>query len=196
MERVYPRQPWSVAEYLAAEEHSAERHEFVGGELRALSGGSRTHSEIAGNIFAALHRSSRDAGCRIHRADMRLRVSHGKRPEDGVFYYPDVFVVCGPAPGNTLYEEDAGFVVEVLSPSTEQLDRTEKRARYLRLPSLLDYLLVHQDRRQVTWIRRDGTEAAFEEVDLVGGGLLVVRCLGQAPLDLDAIYRGVLDVPE
>ncbi len=47
------------------------------------------------------------------------------------------------------------LVVEVLSPSTEEYDRTGKFAAYRRLASLREYVLVAQSRKGIEVFRRD-----------------------------------------
>ena len=79
----------SVDEYFAFEEASAEKHEYVDGQVHAMSGATREHSRIAGNIFARLWAVARGGPCRVHRGEVKLHV--GK-----FIYYPDVMVVCSP----------------------------------------------------------------------------------------------------
>lgn len=137
----------TVDEYLAFERESEQRHEFVGGAVVAMGGGSRAHNRIAVNILSSLHAQTRRSGrCRPYMADMRLRVA-----DSGLCTYPDLFVTCGDerTEEDGLVLVDATLIVEVLSPTTEGYDRGEKWARYRRLESLRDYLLVAQDRAQV-----------------------------------------------
>jgi Uma2 family endonuclease len=81
----------SVEEYLAMEETSELRHEYVCGEIYAMAGGPRSHSAISGNIFAALHGALRGKPCQAYIADMLVRLG---KDRDTRMYYPDVFVVC------------------------------------------------------------------------------------------------------
>lgn len=46
------------------------------------------------------------------------------------------------------------LVVDVLSPSTEAIDRREKLLNYRTAPTLEEYVLVSQERREVTIFRR------------------------------------------
>ena len=45
------------------------------------------------------------------------------------------------------------LIVEVLSPSTETIDRREKKMNYLQVQTLEEYVLVAQERREVTLFR-------------------------------------------
>lgn len=78
-----------VADYLAADEASETKLEFVDGQIRMMAGGSPTHAQISLNIGAALHTAMRDSDCSVYSSDLRIRV----RKQD--YVYPDVSVVCG-----------------------------------------------------------------------------------------------------
>ena len=80
-------------EYLAGEELSAEKHEYLNGVVLAMSGGSPTHSIVGVNIVASLANRLRGQPCRPFSSDMRLRVRQGS---DVRFYYPDAMIVCRP----------------------------------------------------------------------------------------------------
>ena len=138
----------SPEEYLAFERRSLTKHEYVEGEVREMTGASRPHVLIAGNIHLHLGNALRDKPFEVYEADMRVRIP------DGPYYYPDVTV----APSPPRLEDDEAdtllnplVVVEVLSPSTERFDRGEKRDDYRLIPSLTDFLTVAQDR---VWIDR------------------------------------------
>ena len=184
------RQTMTVPEYLRFEREARVRHEYIDGEVVAMSGGSRAHNRIAGNILASLHgQLRRDRRCRPYLADMRLQVA-----DSGLYTYPDLVVTCGEErlddDEQTLL--DATLVVEVLSPSTEAYDRGEKWARYRRLASLADYLLVGQDQPRVErFTRGDGGTWIFSAVhDL--DAVLEIDSIG-ARLSLAEVYDDVFD---
>lgn len=144
----------SEAEYLAMEEESRIRHEFVNGEMYAMSGGTQRHNRIALNMAAALLSALRGKPCQVFVNDVKLNVARGE-----AYYYPDLMVVCGESyrtAGDAKSVTDPVLVVEVLSPSTENIDRREKLAAYRRLRSLVEYVLISQDQRQVEIYRRQG----------------------------------------
>lgn len=143
--------PMSVADYLALEENSAVKHEFIGGEIHAMSGASRAHNTITGNIFAALYGKLRGGPCRVYVADFKVRLEIAR---EDIFYYPDVVVSCDDAGAESHYTRNPTLVVEVLSPSTEASDRREKHMNYRHAATLEEYVLVAQDRREVTIFRR------------------------------------------
>ena len=143
--------PISVADYLAGEDGGTVRHEYIGGEVHAMSGGSHAHNKITGNIFAALRAKLRGGPCEAFVTDFKVRIEAGR---EDVFYYPDVVVSCHKADIEKYFLRLPTLVVEVLSPSTETIDRREKKMNYLQVPTLHEYILVAQDRREVTVFRR------------------------------------------
>jgi Uma2 family endonuclease len=144
----------SEAEYLAAEEQSPIRHEYMAGEVYAIAGGSLRHNRIAGNTYVALSLGLRGTPCQAFVSDVKLHVAH-----DNAYYYPDVMAACNeasPLVGEEQIVASPLLVIEVLSPSTETIDRREKLAAYRRLPSVMEYVLISQDRQQVEIYRRQG----------------------------------------
>ena len=83
--------PMSVTDYLAFEEKSDVRHEFIGGDVHAMAGESIAHNTIAGNIFAALRAKLRGSPCHAYIENVKLRLEVGR---EDIFYYPDVVVSC------------------------------------------------------------------------------------------------------
>jgi Uma2 family endonuclease len=185
VEKATPHGPLSVREYLALEKSATVRHEYVAGETYALAGASDRHNRISGNIFARLWGAARGGTCRIYMSDMKLRAS------ENIFYYPDVMVVCGPPePGNPDFQRDPCLVVEVLSPSTEQIDRREKLLAYENIPSVGAYLVVSQDIRRVERHFRD-EDGLWRKADLVDRGRFSVPCPPGTELTLDEVYEGL-----
>ena len=125
-----------------------------------MAGASKTHGTLAGNAFFALRSHLRGKSCGVWMADMKVRVKAGH-----AFYYPDVVVTCDTADLRADSPEDylqaPKLVLEVLSDSTEAIDRREKLISYRRLDSLEEYVLVDQKRRWVEVYRR--TEAAWTQ---------------------------------
>lgn len=112
----------SPEEYLTYERTSDVRHEYVDGEVYAMVVGSLRHNEIALNIASALRPVARERGCHVYMSDAKVRVDAAN-----AYYYPDVVVTCNP-PANGRYAVNApSLIVEVLSDSTEAIDRREKR---------------------------------------------------------------------
>lgn len=173
----------SVEEYLSGELDGDQRHEYVAGEVFAMTGATDRHNLIAGNIHAFLHSKLRGGPCRVYIADMKLRVEAAD-----AFYYPDLLVTCTSSDRGENFKERACVVIEVLSPTTAGTDRREKLFAYRTLPTLLEYVLVDQDRRAVWVYRRDGDGWMLDKLE--PGDDLRLESI-DATMALDEIYENV-----
>jgi Uma2 family endonuclease len=141
----------SVSDYLAGEQVSEARHEYVSGVVHAMAGASRRHNRLALRLSSALANHLRGSQCEPFVSDMKVRVlADGK----DIFYYPDVVVTCDPRDTEDLYLRFPCLIIEILSESTERLDRLEKFDTYRTIPTLEEYVLVSQERPEVTVFRR------------------------------------------
>lgn len=137
----------SVEEYLELEEVSATKHEYIGGELFAMTGTTNRHGLICMNVAGALRSHLRGGPCRAFMSGVKVRLTVDR---DEIFYYPDVLVACGPQDLGKTYVRDPKLIVEVLSPSTQRVDRREKALSYRHISSLEQYVLIAQDEPEVT----------------------------------------------
>lgn len=151
MTAVEKPQPLTVEEYLEGEPHSEVRHEYIAGVVYAMAGTSLDHNTIAGNILTALRNHLAGKRCRVFMSDVKVRLEIA---QDDVFYYPDVMVGCDPRDTEKFYLRHPKVIVEVLSESTERTDRREKLFSYMRIESLEAYVLVAQDKSEVTVFQR------------------------------------------
>ena len=174
----------SVADYLAGELRSDVRHEYIDGEIYAMSGASRRHSQIVMNLASTAHGKARGTGCTVFSQSMKVRID-----SLNTFYYPDVTASCDPSDNDQYALTRPCFVIEVLSPTTADIDRREKRQNYALLPSLREYVLVDQDRRRVDVYRREDS-GVFTGIRIEGSGSLHLSCLN-LDISLDDIYYGV-----
>jgi Uma2 family endonuclease len=170
-------------EYLSFEDSTQTRHELIDGMVFAMSGATDAHNLISGDLFLMI------AGpllgkCQVFQHGMKLKVEHA-RDSDG--YYPDILVSCDPTDRNRLFRQAPLLLIEVLSPSTERLDRGEKKLNYLQIPSLQEYVLVAQDKPKVEIMRRR-TSWVVEE--LYPGDTLALESVGLT-LPLADIYRTI-----
>ena len=175
----------SLEEYLALEERSEVRHEYLGGHVYAMSGASKRHNLIVGNLVFALRSVARVPPCRIYSEAVKLRAA------PNVIYYPDVMVACGPDNGDPLIEDAPCLLVEVVSPGTERTDRFEKRLAYRQIPTLLAYLIVDRETRQVERHWRE-PQGPWQSEVISGTGRLPLPC-PPGELALDEVYAGALD---
>lgn len=169
----------TVADFVRWDDGTETRYELVHGNAVAMAPPSGRHAEIVGNLGAAIGRQLQRP-CRIPQGG---GVARGENDED--FRLPDVFVSCEPTP--PVYFREPALVVEVLSPSTEKEDRTEKLDFYKSLASVRAILLVWQDKRRVQVLERD--DARWIDRDLIGGGFELAGL--ELALTLDEIYTGV-----
>jgi Uma2 family endonuclease len=129
-------------EYLALERKAETRSEYLDGDMVAMSGGTREHNLIVGNIVRELGIQLKGRPCEVYPSDMRVKVS-----ASGLYTYPDVTVVCGDPQFEDSRRDtllNAVVIVEVLSESTESHDRGAKFAHYRKDPSVIEYVLVSQ----------------------------------------------------
>lgn len=172
----------SVAEFLAFEEVSRVRHEYVRGEAFAMSGGTYRHNQITGNIFAHLKTAAKGGPCHVVVNDVLVQAGHDH------LYYPDVAVECGARAGDDRILDAPCVVIEVTSKSTRRTDRTEKLDNYQRIASLESYLIVDQMRRRVTRYWRD--RGTWRSAEIEDNGVVPIPGL-ETTLPLDVIYEDV-----
>jgi Uma2 family endonuclease len=173
------------AEYCAFERAATTKHEYVAGEVFAMSGGSLEHSRLASIVGHLLNDALRGQPCDVLTSDARVRIDAVDAD-----VYPDASVVCG-RPETSPTDDHAllnpCLVVEVLSPSTEAYDRGLKAHFYRQIPSLRAYLLVAQDRpRLELQLRR--TDGRWELIEAGPGERLHIEAL-RIDLDVDAVYE-------
>jgi Uma2 family endonuclease len=177
-----PDLPLSIAEYLALERRSSDKHEFVDGQIYAMAGAAYAHNRVVANVVRLLGNALSGGPCVVLPSDMKVRT-----PSTRV-YYPDASVVCGPPSFHDAGEDvllNPSVIVEVLSDSTERIDRGEKLAAYVLLPSLTDYVLVASKRTRVEHFARSRDWRALV---LSAGGRLRFETLG-IELSIDALYE-------
>ncbi len=142
----------TIEEYLKTEKDRKVRHEYVDGQIFAMAGASKEHNLIAGNIYAALRSHLRGSSCRAFVSDMKVKI---KVQKADIFYYPDLLVACHPEDKEKYFKTSPNLMVEVLSNSTENIDKREKHLNYQNLESLQEYVLVSQDEIKVEVHRRN-----------------------------------------
>ena len=139
----------TYAEYLALEASSNIKHEFLGGQIYAMAGGTPEHAALAASVIGLLFPQLRNRGCRAYDADLRVRT------RSGLATYPDVTIICGAAERDETDPQavtNPALIIEVLSRSTEEYDAGDKFEHYKTLPSLQQYVLVsHRERSLEVW---------------------------------------------
>ena len=157
----------SIEEYLKGELVSEQKHEYLGGIVHAMAGGSTRHNTISVNALVTLANKLAGSACRPFNSDMKIKLTLQNQIR---FYYPDVHVTCQPTENHETYQDQPCVIVEVLNPSTQRIDQGEKREAYLAIPSLQTLILLDQDR-------------IYAHVDQRSSPLGFERCFYQAAED-------------
>lgn len=176
----------TVEEYFRFEEESSIKHEYVAGEVYAMSGATTRHNRLALGIAARLFTVAIEHGCDVFASDMRVEAG------SEAYYYPDIAVVCKPLGDDDIVARGPCVVIEVTSPSTARIDRGEKLVAYRRISELRAYLIVDHRRRRVERHWRDSAEGEWSREEIVGADIMPipVPCL-DTTLTLDEIYARV-----
>lgn len=189
-----PTQHFTAADYLAWDATQPVRHEFVGGEVFAMTGARLAHNQITGNLYTMLRAATRGGPCQAFVSDMRVHVQAAD-----AYFYPDVVLTCHPqdlADPRALALSRPWLVAEVLSDSTAAYDRGAKFALYRQLPSLTHVLFAESERASVDLFRR-GADGLWVLHPL--GAQDTLRLDGPAAIEcpVAAVYEGVrFDVDE
>jgi len=142
-----PKTRLTAQEYLALEREAEYKSEYYKGEVFAFAGASLQHNLIAVNVLATIHGQLRGGPCSAFPGDMRITI-----PQTPHYAYADVVIVCGQPQLDDDFKDNLLnpiVIIEVLSPSTERYDRGTKFESYQRIASLMEYVLVSQDRPRV-----------------------------------------------
>jgi Uma2 family endonuclease len=148
----------SPEEYLEYEQTSPTKHEYVDGEIYAMVGASDAHNTLTFNLTGLLYAHLRGTGCRGYTADMKVKIATQER-----FYYPDLLVTCDERDRTDDVKNHPKLIIEVLSESTEDIDRGRKWKDYRSLEPLEEYVLIAPDQMLVEVARRN-TEANRWEI--------------------------------
>lgn len=179
----------TATEYLAWEREQAHRHEYVRGEVFAMSGGSPRHAALIAAVTAELVTAHRGGRCRALATDQRIAALDGEH-----YVYADASVVCGPmslAKGTKDTMTNPTVVVEVLSKSTEAYDRGAKWNGYRSIASLTDFLLVSQSSPQMEHFQREPNGEWHYRVAGPGGRVTLGTGVS---IEVDVVFRGVFEL--
>lgn len=161
----HPQHWITPEEYLEIERAAEFKHEYFNGRMYLMPGGSYRHAKIGHNLSREIGNALKNGPCEVVGTDLRVRVS-----PDGLYTYPDLVVICGSpkfADKRTDTLVNPALLIEVLSPSTELLDREFKFEQYRKEESLKEYVLVSQTEARVEVYRR-GDEGLWMLTEFVG----------------------------
>lgn len=181
----------SVEDYLRAEEKTMHKHEYHNGIIKKMAGGKLPHNQLAQKVASIIDSfiESNELGLIVSNSDTKIRIERYNK-----FVYPDAVVICE-KPEFYQNRKDTItnplLIVEVLSDSTKDYDRTTKYEYYRTIPSFREYVLVHQDTKHVsvytkqadfTWLIHD-----YDGDDATA----ILHAIQGCPLPLKRLYRGL-----
>ncbi|AFY61189.1 Uma2 family endonuclease [Synechococcus sp. PCC 6312] len=182
-----PNQPPKLTptEYFAWEEQQLHRHEYINGEVYAMSGGTRNHSRIALKFGALLDNHLSNSSCQVFNSDCRVKIV-----ETNDYIYPDVSVSCDPRDKTTdQYITYPCIIIEVLSDSTEAYDRGKKFFRYRQNPQLQDYVLVSSQEIAIDLYRKNSNDH-WEIINYRPGDTVELQSVNLS-FPIEQVYRGI-----
>ena len=179
----------SEEDYLTMEEVSPVKHEYFDGEIFQMAGASEQHNTVTINIAGELHQQLKKRPCKVYQNDMRLYIE-----KEGIYVYPDVMVVCGKPEIKKFKSLDnilnPVLIVEVLSESTADYDKGAKFEQYRTIESFKEYLLVSQDRKQLTRYTKQ-TDGSWILTDFIGDKTRIELFSIECSLAIEDIYDKV-----
>ena len=151
-----PKPRLTPEDYLALERSADFKSEYFNGEIFAMTGASESHNLVVINTIRELSTQLKKRPCKVYANDMRVKVD-----PTGLYTYPDVVVTCGKAQFDDTHLDtllNPVLIVEVLSDSTEAYDRGRKFEHYRKLDSLVEYVLIAQNRPHIESYRRQADQ--------------------------------------
>jgi Uma2 family endonuclease len=139
----YGKQKYTIEEYLKMERASEVKHEYYKGEIFAMAGASSRHNIVFSNVFGEIFSRLRNSSCRPYGSDQRIHI-----PENTLFTYPDISIICGSIIASDKDEDSATqpiVIIEILSKATRDYDRGGKFKLYRDIPALREYVLVDSE---------------------------------------------------
>ena len=171
----------SAEEFLEWESAQSYKHELIDNRVYDMTGASRSHNRINLNLAFALTNRLSSKGCDVYGIDIRVQVDR-----TATYTYPDVVVVCGEprfrsdVKPDTL--ENPTLIFEILSPTTELIDRNRKLDQYLEIASLEGYFLVSQDKPRIESYSRQGEGWFYQDWSGLGASLVIDAVSCELPL--------------
>jgi Uma2 family endonuclease len=180
---------YSVAEYFALEEQAETRNEYLNGEIIPLAGAEFNHQQIVVNLTLELGTQFKRKACWVFPLDMKIQVKVGKD-----YTYPDIAAVCGNLqfmPGRNDAITNPSLIMEILSKSTGNYDKTTKFERYKSVESLAEYVLINQNKIEVICYRKQ-PDNSWQPEELSSPQALIKLSSVNAELVVADIYDKVV----
>lgn len=181
----------SEDEYFALDERSSIKHEFWSGQVVAMAGAAPRHVNLAGQVVTSLNIRLNSTTCLAGSGDLKVKSN------DDAYVFPDVVVWCEDAQWDERRPDillTPLVLVEILSPSTQGIDRGAKLAAYQTIPSLLDYLIIWPHMVQIEHYARQ-TETDWRFRRYLNRSQTIEFAALNLEIPVAEFYRR-LDVPE
>lgn len=173
-------------EYFIWEEQQLDRHEYIDGEVYAMSGGTINHGDIALNLGALLKTHMRGHGCKTLNSDCRVNIFGTNK-----YVYPDLSITCDERDKTTpQYITYPCLIVEVLSPNTEAYDRGNKFKMYRCNPSLQEYVLVSTEAIEIELFRKTDTDI-WQIIDYQAGDIVELKSINLR-FSIEQVYEEIV----
>jgi Uma2 family endonuclease len=177
-------------EYFIWEEKQLEKHEYIDGEVYAMSGGSVNHGRIAIKFITIFDTHLENSGCIIGNSDIKINILKTNN-----YTYPDVSVTCDNRDKNTPnYFTYPCLIIEVLSVSTEAYDRGGKFRMYRNNPILQDYLLVSSTSIEMD-LYHQKNNGEWVIINYQAGDTVELKSINFS-FAIEQVYRGLVLAPE
>jgi len=177
---------YTVQEYFELEKFSEIRHEFYKGEVFAMAGTTLNHNDIVDNAKRLLKNHFAPKGCRVLSESVKLEAVKAT-----YYPYPDILVTCHPDDVQAQYVvKHPSLLVEVLSKSTSDHDRSFKWQQYQQIPSLMHYMLVSQYTHHIELYSRNVHFWKYEVFDQPDQSIFLEHLAISLPLS--AIYENII----
>ncbi|GAA5015356.1 Uma2 family endonuclease [Acinetobacter puyangensis] len=174
-------QPINEQDYLEGELISDVRHEYINGDVYAMVGAHRDHNRITGEVFRIFANHLLNWPCQPYASDMKVKI-------DKNYFYPDVMVDCS-GEEQDYYTEYPTIIVEVLSKSTRQHDKTLKRQAYFQISTLKEYVLIEQSFVEIEFWSKD-EQGIWQQSVYYLGDEVPFSSIG-LKVQVEEIYRNV-----
>ncbi len=183
--------PLTPEEYFTWEEQQLEKHEYINGEVYAMSGGSKNHSLISVRFTTLFSNHLEGSGCETGNSDLRVNIIKTTN-----YTYPDISVTCDDRDKTTAqYITYPCLIVEVLSAATEAYDRGSKFRMYRNNPVLQDYLLVSSTKIEMDLYHKKDATGEWIIINYKESDIVELKSINLSFL-IEQVYRGLVLTPE
>jgi Uma2 family endonuclease len=180
----YPQKMTAEA-YLKWEATQEMRHEYVDGDIVAMTGGSIPHTKIYLNLYRSLYPHLGHRGCESYVSDVKVQTHQNSR-----YFYPDLVITCDPEDlKSRQFIQNPKVIVEVLSPSTANYDRGDKFKYYRQIPSLQEYVLIDSESMSVEVYHR-GEGKMWLYYAYSAGDMIALESL-EFEFPIELLYEGI-----